>query len=181
MSEQQHHIKEEEDRRKYNRLNCVFPVRFTLVQLQGDLVPGMGWVSGTTKDVSKEGLCVETGAMNESLLKYLNKENFSIELQVQIEQPPIRSVGEIAWFRKEGEGGSSKYLLGIRFKSITAENLNKILKHAEGFNVMSKVAVTTAALFFLGLIAFATFNMIKANKSDSNKETAPIVVDQRKS
>ena len=128
--EQITNLEEAKDRRKYVRLKTFLPVEFTIVRLQGDL-PGINWLKGETRDVSRGGLCLETIALEESTILFLNKEKIYLECRVHMPkgQPDVKIVGEVAWYSKVGEK-QTDYTIGLKFRSIIPSDLEKILHHA---------------------------------------------------
>lgn len=118
------------DKRKYVRLKSTFSIQFTIVHLQGDL-PGLGWKEGQTRDVSKGGLGLETSELDESTIRFLNKEDIYLDLRIKVplSSEPVKAVCDIAWFEPMKDN-PSQYFIGMKFRSITSENLKRILKHA---------------------------------------------------
>ncbi len=144
-----HHFDSSAEHRKYTRLKSVFPVDFTIVRLQGDL-PGLDWQQGQTKDISEEGICLETTNLTEPVIKFLNQQNIMLELRMFIPptKPAIKAVTEVVWFKKEED----KFIVGLKFRSIIKSELNRILSHAHLFRISSKIVVAAAIIFLFGLI-----------------------------
>ena len=120
------------EKRKYQRLSSVFPIQFTIVRLQGDL-PGIDWLEGTTRNVSQGGLCLETTQLTESAIKYLNKQNIFLELRITMTDGSIKTVVEVAWYKKIEGDVPNLYFIGVQFHSIHDSELNRILQHAQDF------------------------------------------------
>jgi hypothetical protein len=67
---------------------------------------------------------------------------------------PIKAVAEVQWFRKIQEGELSAYLVGLKFRSIVASELNQILKQAKGVNwIITAFVVLATILFVIFIIA----------------------------
>ena len=120
------------DKRQYIRLPSAFPVEFTIVRLQGDL-PGIDWQLGHTSNVSQGGMCLETAELSETVIQYLQRQNILLELRVRVPfgGPPVKAVAEVAWYRKVGEEMPRSYIVGLKFKSIIAKDLDRILGRAK--------------------------------------------------
>ena len=66
---QEEHKKTE--RRRYLRLDTVFPVSFRLISLDGNDYLSGEWLQGFTKDVSKGGICLMVNNLKADYLKLL--------------------------------------------------------------------------------------------------------------
>ncbi len=122
----------EKEKRKYIRLDNAFPVQFEVVPREGDVFPGISAEKAYTKNVSKEGLCLETDCLTEGTIKYINKENIylSVSVQTPFKEQPIRTTCEIVWFQKNEDMPAEHYLIGLRFSSILDSDLNLLMKKA---------------------------------------------------
>jgi hypothetical protein len=143
------------NRRVFVRLPSNFPVEYTIVRLQGDL-PGITWQQGHTCNVSKGGLCLETGFLDESVWRFINRQHIYLEVKIHVPfvTAPVKAVAEVQWFRKIQEGDLTSYLVGLKFRSIIASELNQILRQAKGVNwVIAAVVAVATILFFILIIA----------------------------
>ena len=115
------------DKRKYIRLKKILPIQFTIVRLQGDL-PGIDWENGETRDVSSGGLCLETKTLSDSTIRFLNQHNIYLDLRISTAlKEIIKSVAEVAWYEKIDNKNAHYYRIGLKFRSIAASDLNKII------------------------------------------------------
>ena len=148
------HLATSAEYREYVRLKSVFPVEFTIVRLQGDL-PGFDWQLGQTRNISEEGLCLETNHLTESTIKFLSQQNIMLELRMFIPptQPAIKAVTEVVWYKKEGE----KHIVGLKFRSIIKTELERILHHARWFKISSIAVIILAITLVIGLIIFRAY------------------------
>lgn len=147
------------DKRKYIRLKSVFPVDFSIVRLQGDL-PGLDWKQGYTCNVSKGGLCLESVEIRESTLNFLNQENIFLDLRIHIPlgQKPVKAVAEVAWFKKEEHHESSRFILGLKFHSITQVDLKRVIGQATWIKYSSRAAIILSIVLSLALVASGFYN-----------------------
>lgn len=141
------------EKRKYIRIDGVFPVEFTIVRLQGDL-PGIDWRHGQTSNVGEGGLCLETSEINDSIVEFLHRESVMLELKIPVPptKPPIRAVGEIAWVKKIERAGPPLFYIGLKFRSISSVELDRLLWHARLFQVSAVWVFWTAVVIFLSTI-----------------------------
>ena len=155
------------DHRHYIRLNSIFPVEFNIVRLQGDL-PGMNWQQGYTSNVSRGGICLETTHLSETTLKFLAKENILLDLRINIPlvQPPIKAVGELAWYKRIEKEDTDHHLIGLQFNAIAPQDLNRILSRARWLSFSSQTAVILSIILFMSLVAtsFYTYKLRRSNE-----------------
>lgn len=118
------------ERRGFSRLNWALDVEFTLVHL-GETVIGIGWEKGRTRDVSRQGLCLETKALSEPTIKYLNQRNASLDLRIAMPNKDslVKAVGDVAWFEKKGGPQSKEYIIGIKYRTLPRSELKKVMKN----------------------------------------------------
>ena len=139
------------ENRQYVRLPEPLPVEFTIVRLQGDL-PGLDWARGVTRNVSRGGLCLETKELSEAMIKYLAHENIYLDLRMSLpfQSPSIKAVGDIVWYRQDA-GDPKIFLIGVKFRSIIAKDLNQILRYARviSFSTRSLIWLSIAILGFI--------------------------------
>ena len=132
----------EKNLRKFIRLRSSFPVDFSIVRLQGDL-PGLDWQQATTCNISQEGICIESANLTEPIIKYFRDQNVFLELRMKIppHQPYIKAVCDVIWYDKLGSEEAPRFLIGLKFRSIQKNELDRIVWHARLFNVLSKLGI----------------------------------------
>lgn len=142
-----------EDQRKYVRLKTVVAVDFTIVRLQEDLL-GIDWEKGSVSNISRGGLCLETDSLNESIIKFLKKENVLLDLRLHVPFLPksIKAVADVAWYKENSKHSSKKYVIGLEFQSIAPENLKILLAHANIFKPSVQIILVSVLLVVLFLI-----------------------------
>ncbi len=131
MPKKQATKKSNTEHRQYQRLDWVLGVEFTLVHLNENVI-GIGWEKGKTRNVSKEGLCLETSALSESTIKYLTQRNASLELKIALpdKNSLVKAIGDVAWFEKKGGAQSKEYVIGVKFRTLPHSELKRIVKNA---------------------------------------------------
>lgn len=151
------------DHRQYLRLPSVIPVAFSIVHLQ-DQVIGIGWLKGTTQNVSEGGMCLETASLNESMIHYLSKANILLDLRLSVPsvKTPIKAIAEVAWSKRIENEESKSFIIGLKFKSIVADDLKTILGQAKTFVVTSRLIIAVCLIFFIILIFIGVSHYKKA-------------------
>src|SRR3989338_7859262 len=126
---------EHSEQRKCRRSSVIFPISFTIVRLQGDL-PGMEWLKGSTQNVSRDGICLETIYLKDSMIQYIAQEKIYLDLRIQVVMggPPIKAVGEVTWYKKVEDEISSRCCIGLKFRSIAEEDLKLLIVRSSLFN-----------------------------------------------
>jgi len=116
------------EHRQYIRLKSTFSVKFTIAHLQ-ESIPGIGWRHGYTSNISQGGIGLESSQLNEAVIKYLDRQDIYLETYIlaPFASMPIKAICEVAWFKKQQE---NTYFIGLKFRSITKEDLNRILGYA---------------------------------------------------
>ena len=129
----------QDDKRRYVRLETVVPVDFTIVRLQGDL-PGLSWQRGRTRNVSQEGLGLETDHLDESTIVFLSKEQIYLDVRLHVAgHKPLKAVCEVVWHEPLGSEETDRYLLGLKFRSIAAQDLRILIGRARWKNIWRKM------------------------------------------
>ncbi len=137
------------NQRKYTRLRTVLPIDFTVVNVAGDITPGVDQERGSTNNVNRGGLALESSALSESTIRYLKDQDVTLKLVIHMPpgQEPIKAAGNVSWYKKLNASDKS-YSMGVEFSSISSSNLNRIMKHAlwrkyftQGFFIMSVVVL----------------------------------------
>ncbi|MBM3246902.1 MAG: hypothetical protein FJZ13_06245, partial [Candidatus Omnitrophica bacterium] len=72
-----------QERRKYIRLDSVFPVEFRLVSLDGKRFLS-DWLQGFSNNISKGGICLSVNNFPPDLAKYLKDKQAKVSLDIEI-------------------------------------------------------------------------------------------------
>jgi hypothetical protein len=143
------------DARQYLRLDSYFPVDFTVVQ-RPEGVLGLDWQSGATRNVSIDGICLETQHLTPAIIKHIIKENVQLELRIQL-VPAIRAVADVVWYKKEDD----VYLVGLKFLTIKKEDLQRLTGHAHWFDRLSLLAWVLAFAIVVFVISIRVLTLMK--------------------
>ncbi|MDP2912225.1 MAG: PilZ domain-containing protein [Candidatus Omnitrophota bacterium] len=136
------------ERRKYIRLNVIFPVEFQFIDPETS-----GSVSeikqGFTRDVGKGGICMEVNNLEEGLEQVLRegKAKLDIRLHVPLSRPETKAIAKIAWHEKIKSGYPNKYLIGLSFLQIDPKDSRRIYFHAQ--RAILTPAIIAVFFFFL--------------------------------
>ena len=143
------------ERRKYIRLNVVFPVEFQFIDPETS-----GSISeikqAFTRDVAKGGICLEVNNLEEGLEQIVKegRAKLDIRLHIPLSRPETKAIAKIAWYEKTKSGYPNKYLIGLSFQQIDPKDSRRIYFHARRVII---TPVITAVFFFLLVSGLAYF------------------------
>ena len=101
------------ERRRFPRLQCVFPVSFRKLLNPGDLFSG-----SLGKDVSASGVrMTSTSAISKDT-------RLVVEIAVPGNSHKVRAIGQIAWIRQKPTTGSYDY--GLQFVELGSDDQNAL-------------------------------------------------------
>ncbi len=155
------------ERRKYIRLESVFPVQFRLLGLDGNRFLS-DWLQGFTNNVGKGGICLLVNNLSSELAKLLKEKQAKVSLGIELPiiKNPVSALAKVAWV-KDIVGSPDKYLIGLSYEEIEPRQNNKIMRYAWGKKLF--VPFILSIIIILGLVV--TFNsvinvkLIKGNKA----------------
>ena len=153
-------IGKKDNRRKYVRLNTVFPIEFQLVDNQKHPISPL--LQGFTRDVGKGGMCIETKIEKDK------KNTFNLipdqtKLRVVIDIPSsavaTQSYVIVRWCEKVKEYILDTYKFGVEYDIIDSDNQRMIERHVTWLHKKPKIVITfilvllalLALLFYVGL------------------------------
>ncbi|MFA5094048.1 MAG: glycoside hydrolase family 2 TIM barrel-domain containing protein [Candidatus Omnitrophota bacterium] len=157
------------ERRRYIRLNTVFPVELEVISLD-DKEIYCEFQQAFTRDVSEGGMCLEVNNLKDELAEKLNKK--SAKLRLQINMPfsvrPIDAIAEAAWIKKIREHHPNKYFIGVYYEKISEKERKSIVNHAR-FLMLRPFFVAAAILLLAVAVAVTRVELLK--KEALRKET----------
>ncbi|MFH1460677.1 MAG: PilZ domain-containing protein [Candidatus Omnitrophota bacterium] len=154
------------DRRKYVRLNKIFPVELKIVDSENKTVADL--LQGFTRDVSFEGLCVEMNNLEDNSVELLqaNKAKAHLFLNIPFKKNPIKATANVAWARKIAMPHPKSYLLGMKYESIDKKDQKMIIRYAQiSWLIPRAIALTCLVLILFCFYLFGkNTNLMKENK-----------------
>ena len=154
------------ERRKYVRLNRIFPVELQLVDR--DNQPLSGLLQGFTHDISFEGLCVDINDFKKEYQQLLDSKPIRVLLFVNIplNKKPIKAIGRIAWLEHTKIPYPRSYRIGIEYQSIDFAAQKRIIKFAKtNRNIPRLIAAVVLAFALLsGFLWFDNYSLLKDNR-----------------
>ena len=142
-----------QDKRRYVRMNTVFPVEFEITAGNGNQSTS-GLLQGFTRDVSEGGMCIEFKTFAKHHELALNGSRVCLELTINptFSIHPIKATASVIWLKKEKGTLSEKYLIGVSYDTIDGAARRRIIRHAKNSVWVPRIAFTGALLLIILLI-----------------------------
>jgi len=156
-----------DEKRKYIRLNSVFPVGFRLLSLDGKRFLS-DWTQGFTNNISHGGMCLSVNNLSEQAVRLI--EGGTVKLSLDIEMPlsgkKVNAQARIVW-TKSPVKDPEKYLIGLVYEEIARRDNNRIFFYALGRKSLPRLFLL---LFFILVLTFSisgylNIKLIQANKA----------------
>ena len=161
----------DEQKREYIRLESAFPVEFQNLASSESGEPQI--YQGFTRDVSKNGICVETFTVRGKGIEGLipNETKLRLIINIPSEAESTVAQGTIKWINKTEDMTVDRYTMGISFDDIAKPDLENIMKHVLWFRRKPDILGIVVALVFMLLATFfSTIIVLKEEKSDLEKK-----------
>jgi len=146
------------EQRQYIRLKSIFPVEFAIIHSPQDVLD-MHWQQGYTCNVSKGGICLETVLTDEDIVCRLQEGKAYLELRIRIPlgSPSLNARAEATWVQTAGDV-PGRYLIGLKFTSISSPDLNRMVRHAQQIKFSSYIAAFASIFLFCILVVSGGYN-----------------------
>lgn len=155
-----------QERRKYIRLDTVFPVQFCLKD-PSDKKEISEWLQGFTNNVGKGGICLEASNIKKELIALIEKKNpnFLLKIELPVTKQVIHALAQLAWI-KEVDSFSERYLFGLHYLQVDRRAVSKIMRYAWMKKLFVPVSMILMVLFAAGFILGSFFNarLVKDNR-----------------
>jgi len=155
------------EKRKYIRLDTVFPVQLRLESLDGSRFLSQ-WLQGFTNNVSKGGICLAINNFDHSLAGIIKKHQARISLEIELpaSKKPINARARVAWITSLSDA-PNKYLIGLAYESIDEKQNRRIMRYAWIRRII--IPASLILIVFLGLVivanSFINMRLIQGNKA----------------
>ncbi|RJP29468.1 MAG: hypothetical protein C4533_00295 [Candidatus Omnitrophota bacterium] len=177
----------EQNRRRYHRINTVLPVQFRLVSFEGRHFLS-GWLQGFTSNISKGGICLAVNNLNPELAALvISKEvKTSMDIEMPVSRNPISALAHIAWVKEQILPTGNKYLIGLSYDEINPVHNRLIMRYVWLKKLFFPISASVILLLGLGLVvnSIMTARLMEGNKllvaellknvNDSNSARAKI-------
>jgi hypothetical protein len=155
------------ERRRYIRLDSVFPVSFKLLSLDGKEFLS-DWLQGFTNNISKVGICLEVNKLNPDFANLIKNRQakLSLDIEMPLAKTPVPALASIAWV-KELVATPGRHLIGLSYDEINPRHNRRIMRYAWIKKLFAPVALAVILILGLGFAAntFISIKLIKGNKA----------------
>jgi len=155
------------ERRKYIRLDSVFPVSFQLLSLDGRQIFSE-WVQGFTNNIGRGGICLAINQLAPDLAKILKHgvAKVSLKIEIPLNREPVTAVAKVSWIKDPAEA-SHKYLVGLTYEQINLDQNNKIMRYARMRKLFVPVVLGIIFVVSIGLSlnTYINIKLIRGNKA----------------
>ncbi|MBU1087620.1 MAG: PilZ domain-containing protein [Candidatus Omnitrophica bacterium] len=154
------------ERRKYVRLNKIFPVELKIVDSQNK--PLSDLLQGFTRDVSFFGVCVEINSFKPEHLELLKdtKNKLQIFLNIPLKNNPVKAIARIAWSKKTASPYPESCMLGLAYEAIDSVEQKRIISFAKFLTAIPRMIVVGCLLLLL-FCGFLAYDNIRLNRNNN--------------
>lgn len=150
------------ERRKYLRLETVFPVEFQLYSKnKKETVSAL--LQGFTRDVSEGGMCLEVNELENGFVHQLELEDTELKLYINMphHKEPIEANAGLRWSKKIKEGFPNKYVIGLEYIHIPNNVRKSIIGYARKRRMRPRlIAASVLCLVTLcGLLVWQVYDI----------------------
>lgn len=156
-----------EEKRKYIRLDTVFPVQLRMESLDGNHFLS-GWLQGFSNNVSKGGICLCVNNFDPSLVEIMKKHQsrVSLEIELPISKKPIIARARAAWINNVSDA-PNRYLIGFAYDEIDPKQNSRIIRYAWARKMFIPASLGLVVLLGLVIItnSFINMRLIRGNRA----------------
>jgi len=155
------------DKRRYIRLNSVFPVGFRLVSADGKRFLS-DWIQGFTNNIGHGGICLSVNNLPDEMVQLIagGQVKLSLYIEMPLSGKKINAQARVIW-AKSPVREPEKYLIGLAYEEIARRDNNRIFFYAVGRKSLPRIVLL---LFFILVLTFSisgylNIKLIQANKA----------------
>ena len=153
------------ERRRYIRMDSVFPVQFRLLDESTDTFVS-DWAQGFTNNIGKGGLCVSVNHLPLHILEDLSAGRMTVclEISMPLRGPDTVARARIAWVKQVGPG---KHLVGLSYAHIDAAQNDRIMRYANFKRIFVPGVIAVVGFLTLAVVLNAVLSakLIRGNKA----------------
>ena len=153
---QERRLSDAAERRRYIRLEYVFPVDVYLKgAADGDKKT---FIQAFTRDVSLGGLCLSVTHPTDELVSLVQeaKREFDITIEVPFAKRPVEARVKPAWHELNGPSGRKQLLVGVAYEQINERDKRMIVSRSRRMKWLPRVA-TFLIVMLVCLLTFAAY------------------------
>jgi hypothetical protein len=156
-----------QERRRYIRLNSVFPVQFRII-LEEKTKETSDLLQGFTSNISRGGICLEVNNLNPKLVAAIKTQHpkLLLEIDLPLRRKMIKAKASIAWVSEILINPPNKYLLGLSYDQIGREENSLLIRYAWMRKISVPLSLSIIVLLFLAfsINSYLNIRLIRGNK-----------------
>ncbi|MFH1128870.1 MAG: hypothetical protein V1699_05635 [Candidatus Omnitrophota bacterium] len=156
-----------EERRKYIRINSVFPVQFKLSSL-GAKCFLTDWQQGFTNNIGRGGLCLEVNNLKPELVQAIKSKavKFSLAVDLLLSNSPMNITAAPSWIKEAG-AHPDKYLIGLNYENISPGQNNQLMRLAltKKYFAPAALSIIIILIIFFAMGSYLNIKLTKGNKA----------------
>jgi len=162
-----------QEKRKYLRLNTVFPIEFQVVSKE-DRRPVSELHEGFTRDVGKGGMGVFAKTLkdkDEDRFKFIPHETkLKIIINIPLDKEPIESFATVEWLEKQPGPIVDTYSFGISYDFINELEYEKIVSYVKWLRLKPTLILASIVLLSVALVFSSTLLFQVHRKKTENEK-----------
>lgn len=155
------------ERRRYIRLDTVFPIHFRFLSLEGKESLS-DELLGFTNNISKGGICLVINNPSPEALKFIKEKKVALYLNIELPLTGklIPAEAIITW-EKEVAAEASRCLVGLSYTRIDARQNSRLMRYARAKRLFAPILLSLIFILSLALAvnAIISVKLIKGNKA----------------
>ena len=116
------------NRRKFIRLVKTIPIKFTIVQREGEKKLPLKEYEAIGKNIGEGGMFIETTAFEEEFLSELRSRQYRMNLTISLpeQNTEIKTLAQVVWVKKEEKPLERRYGVGMKFVEMPSYEKNRL-------------------------------------------------------
>jgi hypothetical protein len=156
----------DKERRRYIRLDSVFPVEFLLEDKEKRYLSD--WLQGFTSNIGKGGICLSVNKVSDELLKIIKEEDtkFILKIEIPLQRKPVEAEAKLAWIELVDKE-LSKYNIGLSYEEISPKANNYILRYCiiRKFALPLILGILVFLLLGFGFSTYLNLRLLNTNRA----------------
>ncbi|MDD3345252.1 MAG: hypothetical protein PHO34_02290 [Candidatus Omnitrophica bacterium] len=169
------------ERRRYIRLDTVFPVQFRLESLDSKQ-PLSPWIQGFTNNIGHGGICLAVNDPSPELIKLVRegRVKLAIEIDIPLRGKTVCASVSLAWTKDAG-GSSKRYLLGLDYEKINPGQNRMLIRYAWARKLFLPFVLVSVGILVLSLGIGSYLNIQLTRRNNMLVEELVRVLQESKS
>ncbi|MCM8796922.1 MAG: hypothetical protein NC923_03485 [Candidatus Omnitrophica bacterium] len=137
------------ERRKYLRLDTVFPVQFRLLDSDARSFAS-DWIQGFTNNLGRGGICLCINKLRSDIAEKMRQQQakLSLAIELPISRKEVNALAKIAWI-EEDRLQPGRYLVGVSYEQIESAQNAMLMRYAWTRKLFAPVIFSCLVILFI--------------------------------